>query len=85
MTTQKLIESEPNLTQMIKSIEEGLPASNFKKLQDSLDLPDKDLAKYIRIPKSTSALRKKRGKFSLNFVIFFIFFIKKKTAYEITV
>ncbi len=64
MTTQKLIESEPNLTQMIKSIEEGLPASNFKKLQDSLDLPDKDLAKYIRIPKSTLALRKKRGKFS---------------------
>ena len=64
MTAQNLIEPEPNLTQMIKSIEEGLPISNFRRLQDSLDLPDKDLAKYIRIPKSTLALRKKRGKFS---------------------
>ena len=33
----------------------------YRKLQDSLDLPDKDLAKYIRIPKSTLALRKKRN------------------------
>lgn len=41
---------------MIKSIEDGLPVSNFKKLQDNLDLPDKDLARYIRIPKSTLAL-----------------------------
>ena len=64
MTAQNLIDPEPTLTQMIRSIEDGLPISNFKKLQDSLDLPDKDLAKYIRIPKSTLALRKKRGKFS---------------------
>jgi putative toxin-antitoxin system antitoxin component (TIGR02293 family) len=64
MTAQNLIDPEPTLTQMIRSVEDGLPISNFKKLQDSLDLPDKDLAKYIRIPKSTLALRKKRGKFS---------------------
>ena len=64
MTAQNLIDLEPTLTQMIRSIEDGLPISNFKKLQDSLDLPDKDLAKYMRIPKSTLALRKKRGKFS---------------------
>jgi putative toxin-antitoxin system antitoxin component (TIGR02293 family) len=64
MTAQNLIDLEPTLTQMIRSIEDGLPISHFKKLQDSLDLPDKDLAKYIRIPKSTLALRKKRGKFS---------------------
>ncbi|MBU1344505.1 MAG: DUF2384 domain-containing protein [Proteobacteria bacterium] len=64
MSAPNLIEPEPNLTQMIKSIEDGLPISNFKKLRDSLDLPDKDLAKYIRIPKSTLAIRKKRGRFS---------------------
>jgi putative toxin-antitoxin system antitoxin component (TIGR02293 family) len=64
MTAQNLIDLEPTLTQMIRSIEDGLPISHFKKLQDSLDLPDKDLAKYMRIPKSTLALRKKRGKFS---------------------
>ncbi len=64
MTVQNLIEPEPNLSQIIKSIEDGLPISIFKQLQDSLDLLDKDLAKYIRIPKSTLAIRKKRGKFS---------------------
>ena len=64
MSAPNLIEPEPNLTQMIKLIKDGLPISNFKKLRDSLDLPDKDLAKYIRIPKSTLAIRKKRGKFS---------------------
>lgn len=64
MTAQNLIDPEPTLTQMIRSVKDGLPISNFKKLQDSLALPDKDLAKYIRIPKSTLALRKKRGKFS---------------------
>jgi putative toxin-antitoxin system antitoxin component (TIGR02293 family) len=64
MSAPNLIDPEPNLVQMIKSIENGLPISNFTKLRDSLDLPDKDLAKYIRIPKSTLAIRKKRGKFS---------------------
>jgi putative toxin-antitoxin system antitoxin component (TIGR02293 family) len=64
MTSPNLIDPEPNLTQMIKSIENGLPISDFTKLCDSLDLPDKDLAKYIRIPKSTLAIRKKSGRFS---------------------
>jgi len=64
MASQHVTGPEPTLTQLIQSIEDGLPISDFKKLQDSLDLPDKDLAKYIRIPKSTLALRKKRGKFS---------------------
>lgn len=64
MEAPNLIEPEPNLTQMIKSIKDGLPISKFKKLRDNLDLPDKDLARYIRIPKSTLAVRKKRGKFS---------------------
>jgi len=64
MASQHVTGPEPTLTQLIQSIEDGLPISDFKKLQGSLDLPDKDLAKYIRIPKSTLALRKKRGKFS---------------------
>ncbi len=64
MTSQNVTGPEPTLTQLIQSIEDGLPISDFKKLQESLALPDKDLAKYIRIPKSTLALRKKRGKFS---------------------
>ena len=64
MTSQNVTGPEPTLIQLIQSIEDGLPISDFKKLQASLDLPDKDLAKYIRIPKSTLALRKKKGKFS---------------------
>ena len=64
MASQHVTGPEPTLTQLIQLIEDGLPISDFKKLQGSLDLPDKDLAKYIRIPKSTLALRKKRGKFS---------------------
>lgn len=64
MRSQHVTEPEPTLTQLIQSIEDGFPISAFKKLQDSLDLSDKDLAKYIRLPKSTLALRKKRGKFS---------------------
>lgn len=65
MTSQHVTEAEPTLNQLIQSIEEGLPISAFKKLQDSLDLPDKDLAKYVRIPKSTLALRKKEENFHL--------------------
>ena len=64
MTSQNVTGPEPTLIQLIQSIEDGLPISDFKKLQESLALPDKDLAKYIRIPKSTLALRKKKGKFS---------------------
>ena len=64
MPSPNLIEQELNLPQMIKSIENGLPVSNFKKLREDLGLPDKDLAKYIRVPKSTLSIRKKTGKFS---------------------
>jgi len=64
MTLPNLIEPELNLPQMIQSIENGLPVSNFIKLRDRLGLPDKDLAKYIRVPKSTLAIRKRKGKFS---------------------
>ena len=64
MTETNFIESALNLPQMIQSIENGLPVSNFKKLSDSLGVPDRDLAKYIRVPKSTLAIRKRKGKFS---------------------
>ena len=64
MTSPNLIEPKLTLPQMIKSIENGLPVSDFKHLRNSLGLPDKDLAKYIRVPKSTLAIRKRKGKFS---------------------
>lgn len=64
MTALDLIEPESNLPQRIKSIENGLPVSNFTKLRDRLDLQDQDLAKFIRLPKSTLAIRKRKGKFS---------------------
>jgi putative toxin-antitoxin system antitoxin component (TIGR02293 family) len=64
MPSLNFIEPELNLPQMIKTIENGLPISKFQKLRDNLGVPDKDLAKYIRIPKSTLSIRKKKGKFS---------------------
>ena len=64
MPSPNLIEQELNLPQMIKSIKNGLPISKFQKLRDNLGVPDKDLAKYIRIPKSTLSIRKRKGKFS---------------------
>lgn len=64
MTGKLLIESEINIPTLIEAIEKGLPTSNFTKICDCLGLPDKDLAMYIRIPKSTLAVRKKKGKFS---------------------
>ena len=64
MPSLNFIEAELNLPQMIKSIENGLPISKFQQLRDNLGVPDKDLAKYIRIPKSTLSIRKRKGKFS---------------------
>ena len=64
MTKKILMESEISIPTLIKAIEKGLPISNFIKIRDCLGLPDKDLAMYIRIPKSTLALRKKNGRFS---------------------
>lgn len=59
-----LKESELSIPQVIEVIENGLPVSAFTKIKNQLDLPDKDLAKFIRVPKSTLAVRKKKGKFS---------------------
>ncbi len=50
--------------QLIKSIENGISVQIFSKLGENLGLPDKALAEYIRLPKSTLATRKKAGRFS---------------------
>lgn len=59
-----LEESEIRIPSLIEAIESGLPISEFVKIRDYLGLSDKDLAIYIRIPKSTLAMRKKRGRLS---------------------
>jgi putative toxin-antitoxin system antitoxin component (TIGR02293 family) len=64
MTLSILKESQLSVPQMIKVIENGLPISTFTKIGHYLDLPDKELAKVIRVPKSTLAVRKKKGKFT---------------------
>ena len=64
MTLPILKESQLSIPQMIKVIEKGLPVSTFTRIGNYLDLPDKELAKIIRVPKSTLAVRKKKGKFS---------------------
>jgi putative toxin-antitoxin system antitoxin component (TIGR02293 family) len=64
MVAVLLKEQELSIPQVIKEIEKGLPVSTFTKIKNELDLPDKDLARFIRVPKSTLAVRKKKGKFS---------------------
>jgi len=64
MTFPLIQESELNIPQVIKVIEKGLPVSVFAKIRNDLGLPDKELASVIRIPKSTLAVRKKKGSFS---------------------
>ena len=64
MTQLLLRDQELSIPQIIKSLEKGLPVSKFTKIRQSLNMPDKDLAKVIRLPKSTLAARKKKGKFS---------------------
>ncbi len=64
MAVPILKESELSIHQVIKVIEKGLPVSTFTKIRNELGLPDKDLAKFIRVPKSTLAVRKKKSKFS---------------------
>ena len=64
MGLPQLKESELSIPQVIKVIEKGLPVSTFTKIGNYLGLPDKELAKVIRVPKSTLALRKKKGKFT---------------------
>ncbi len=64
MGLPQLKETELSIPQAIKVIENGLPVSTFTKIRNYLDMPDKELAKVIRVPKSTLAVRKKKGKFS---------------------
>lgn len=64
MTQPLLEDQELNIPQVIKSLEKGLPVSRFTKIRQALNLPDKDLAKVIRVPKSTLAARKRTGKLS---------------------
>lgn len=64
MAAPKIKESELSIPQVIRVIEKGLPVSTFTKIRNELDLPDKELAGFIRVPKSTLAIRKKKGKFS---------------------
>jgi len=64
MAQPLLKDQELSIPQVIKALEDGLPVSRFTKIRQTLDLPDKDLAKVIRIPKSTLAARKKKGKLS---------------------
>lgn len=64
MAVPLLKELELSTPEAIQIVEKGLPVSIFTQIAKELDLPDKELAQFIRIPKSTLALRKKRGKFS---------------------
>lgn len=64
MALSLLKDQELSIPQVIKELEKGLPVSRFTKIRQTLNLPDKDLAKVIRVPKSTLAARKKKGKLS---------------------
>ncbi len=64
MALPRLKESNLSIPQVIKVIENGLPVATFTKIKNDLGLPDKELASFIRVPKSTLAVRKKKGKFS---------------------
>lgn len=52
------------IPEVIEEIESGLPLSTFYSIRDELGLTDKELAGIIRLPKSTLATRKKKGRFS---------------------
>lgn len=64
MSQTLLTDSEIRIPTLIEAIENGLPIAEFVKMRNCLGLPDKDLAMYIRIPKSTLAVRKKKGRLS---------------------
>ncbi|PIE73334.1 MAG: hypothetical protein CSA20_04435 [Deltaproteobacteria bacterium] len=55
---------ELTITEIIEKIENGVPTAVFNAIKDALELSDKELAQTIRIPRSTLALRKRRGRFS---------------------
>ncbi len=48
----------------IKKIKQGFPLTYFNGLRQEIDLPEKRLAAVLRIPVSTLATRKKRGRFT---------------------
>ncbi len=62
MTLPLLKEQELSLPQVIREIENGLPVSSFTAIRNDLGITDKELAQVIRVPKSTLAVRKKRGR-----------------------
>ncbi len=64
MAHPQIKESEVSIHRVIEKIEKGLPVATFTKIRKDLGLPDKELARVIRVPKSTLAVRKKTGKFS---------------------
>ncbi len=64
MALALLKDQEMTITEVIQEIENGLPLSIFHAMRDELELNDRQLSKIIRIPKSTLAIRKKRGRFS---------------------
>lgn len=64
MGLASLQEEHLTIPQVIQEIENGLPLSAFTAIRDELGITDKQLSQVIRIPKSTLATRKKRGRFS---------------------
>lgn len=59
-----LREQELTIPEVIQEIENGLPVSIFNEIRDTLQLNDTQLSQVIRVPKSTLAVRKKKGRFS---------------------
>jgi putative toxin-antitoxin system antitoxin component (TIGR02293 family) len=53
-----------NATQLIARIKKGLPLKTFEQLCKNLAIPEKDLARVLKIPLSTLARRKKSGQLS---------------------
>lgn len=64
MALALLKEQEKTLPEVIQEIENGLPVSAFNTIRDELEMNDRQLGEVIRVPKSTLAVRKKRGRFS---------------------
>ncbi|WP_161629997.1 type II RES/Xre toxin-antitoxin system antitoxin [Desulfogranum mediterraneum] len=64
MALPLLRERDLSIPEVIKEIENGLPVSSFTTVRKDLGLTDKELAQIIRIPKSTLAARKKKGRLS---------------------
>ncbi len=59
-----LLQEQLTIPEMIENVENGVPIAVFDTIKSQLQLSDKQLSQIIRIPKSTLATRKKRGRFS---------------------